>query len=350
MRILSRPSTANCDAQKYVSYLIADPLNTSCSRLSEILPNTSHDSVDRFLLRENFTPFNLYSESSEQIDTQGGVIAIDDSVIDKPYSQPDKCEFIGFYWSGKHHKVVKGINVITLFYTDPNGVRVPVNYRIYNSFDNKTKNDYFLEMLDEVLEWGLLPSYVTGDAWYSSLKNLKHIRKHGLNSLFGIEGNRLISLKKGSYVQAQSLEEYPSDGLEVYLKEYGKVKLFRQTRKNVSRYYIISVANLDDLDEIDSKTFEKIHQQHWNIECFHRAVKQVCHIEDFQVRNTQAVSNHIHCSLLAFIQLEAMTVKNKIANWYQVQKQLFSDVIKTFISVNSGEVCQKHTYTTVVNA
>ena len=271
-------------------------------------------------------------------------------MIDKPYSQPDKCEFIGFYWSGKHHKVVKGINVITLFYTDPNGVRVPVNYRIYNSFDNKTKNDYFLEMLDEVLEWGLLPSYVTGDAWYSSLKNLKHIRKHGLNSLFGIEGNRLISLKKGSYVQAQSLEEYPSDGLEVYLKEYGKVKLFRQTRKNVSRYYIISVANLDDLDEIDSKTFEKIHQQHWNIECFHRAVKQVCHIEDFQVRNTQAVSNHIHCSLLAFIQLEAMTVKNKIANWYQVQKQLFSDVIKTFISVNSGEVCQKHTYTTVVNA
>ena len=191
---------------------------------------------------------------------------------------------------------------------------------------------------------------MTGDAWYSSLKNLKHIRKHGLNSLFGVEGNRLISLDKGSYVQAQSLEAYPSEGLEVYLKEYGKVKLFRQTRKNVSRYYIISVANLEDLDEIDSKDFEKIHQQHWNIECFHRAVKQVCHIEDFQVRNTQAVSNHIHCSLLAFIQLEAMTVKNKIANWYQVQKQLFSDVIQTFISVNSGEVCQKHTYTTVVNA
>ena len=31
--------------------------------------------------------------------------------------------------------------------------------------DGKTKNDYFQDMLAEVLAWGLEPAVVTGDAW-----------------------------------------------------------------------------------------------------------------------------------------------------------------------------------------
>ncbi|WP_274382490.1 hypothetical protein [Piscirickettsia salmonis] len=38
-------------------------------------------------------------------------------VIDKPYSNAEKTDLIGFFYSGKHHCVVKGVNVITLYYT-----------------------------------------------------------------------------------------------------------------------------------------------------------------------------------------------------------------------------------------
>ncbi len=79
---------------------------------------------------------------------------------------------------------MKGINLITLFYTDIHGVSVPVNYRIYDRELAKTKNDYFLGMLEEVLSWGLKPSWVTGDSWYSSLGNMKFIRKLGLKFMF----------------------------------------------------------------------------------------------------------------------------------------------------------------------
>lgn len=68
-----------------------------------------------------------------------------------------KADLIGYYWSGKHKRVVKGINIITLYYTDPHDFCVPINFRIYDSNDNKTKNDYFREMLEEVLLWGLNP-------------------------------------------------------------------------------------------------------------------------------------------------------------------------------------------------
>ena len=168
------------------------------------------------------------------------------------------------------------------------------------------------------------------------------LRKNGLDFLFAVEGNRLISVEKGSYVQSQSLKEYPVDGTTVYLKEYGKVKLFKQTRKNVSRYYIMSAARLDDLDDMDSGDFEKVHAAHWHIETFHRAIKQVCHIEHFQVRKAQAVSNHIHCSLLAFVQLEIMTLKREIRNWYQLKKDLFLSVIKQFINEGVRVRCPVH--------
>ena len=64
-------------------------------------------------------------------------------VIDKPYSNALKSELIDYFWSGKHHKVVKGINLITLYYTDVNGISVPVNYRVVNKKEGKTKHEYF---------------------------------------------------------------------------------------------------------------------------------------------------------------------------------------------------------------
>jgi len=54
---------------------------------------------------------------------------------------------------GLHHRIVKGLQLITLYYTELSGKSVPVNYRIYDKQEGKTKNDYFREMIAEVLAW-----------------------------------------------------------------------------------------------------------------------------------------------------------------------------------------------------
>ena len=61
--------------------------------------------------------------------------------------------------------MVKGIQLITLYYTDAVGRSLPVNYRIYNKQEGKTKNEYLREMIVEVLLWGLKPKTMTTDAW-----------------------------------------------------------------------------------------------------------------------------------------------------------------------------------------
>lgn len=166
MRTLTKPSTANCTLSMYISFLLSEPKNATCTRLSNILP-ISHDSVNRFLLRESYNPEELWNIVKEKIVLQGGTLSVDDSVIDKPYSQPNKAELIDYFWSGKHKCSVKGINFITLYYTDINHTCVPINFRIVLKSENNTKNDYFRDMLAEVLVWGLQPAWITGDSWYS---------------------------------------------------------------------------------------------------------------------------------------------------------------------------------------
>ncbi len=40
---------------------------------------------------------------------------------------------------------------MTLYYIDVNGRSAPIRYRMYDKAEGKTKNDYFLDMLSEVL-------------------------------------------------------------------------------------------------------------------------------------------------------------------------------------------------------
>lgn len=332
MLVKTKPSTAKCNDEMYTAYLLSDPCYTSCTRLSSIMGTVSHDSINRFLERERYEPKDLFDDEKEKINKIGGVLTVDDSVLDKPYSNPNKASFIDHFWSGKHKKVVKGINLITLFYTDIQGISVPVNYRIYDKSLNKTKNDYFREMLVEALSWGLKPSWVTGDSWYSSLGNLKFIRKQGLNFMFGIESNRRISIERGQYIQIQTLEDWQGDEQTVYLKDYGMVKVYRQLYKNVYRYYIMSTSELSELDSVTSVDFSRVHTAHWSIERYHRALKQVCNIERFQVRRENQIRNHIFCALKAFVKLELLRFEKLITHWYEIRRDLFTEVVRKFIN------------------
>ena len=144
MRQLSKPSTAQCNSSLYTLFLLSEPKYVSCVRLSEILVPLSHDSVNRFLLRERYTPRDLFDEVKGNLDWTAGTLSVDDSVEDKPYRDPSKSAFVDYFWSGKHKRTVKGINLITLYYTDTAGNSYPVNFRIYDKQEGKTKNEYVL--------------------------------------------------------------------------------------------------------------------------------------------------------------------------------------------------------------
>ena len=360
MRILSRRSTAQCHLNLYTLYLLSEPLHVSCLRLSQILADLSHDSINRFLLRERYSPKDLFDEVKAKLKLSGGTLSGDDTVLDKPYRDPEKTALVAFFWSGKHKRVVKGINLITLYYTDTEGVSVPVNYRLNDKQDGKTKHDYFREMIAEVMEWGIQPAIITADSWYASVGTLTHLKNGAWGFLFAIEANRLVQVGTEPYKHVQRCD-IPPDGLIVQLKQVGLVKVFRTIFKHEFRHYILwlpapavlpSVAAeclaIDPtvteaqiqlrLATVTEAQFTQIHDQHWGIEQFHRAVKQVCNIERFQVRDTQAIHTHIFSALRAFVQLEFKRAEGAIRNWYELQRTLFNPLIREFIQDNLAEI------------
>lgn len=60
------------------------------------------------MLREKYEPKDLFDEIKPYINLVGGILSVDDPVDALPYSNPDKTELIGYFWSGKHHQVFKG--------------------------------------------------------------------------------------------------------------------------------------------------------------------------------------------------------------------------------------------------
>jgi len=126
------------------------------------------------------------------------------------------------------------------------------------------------------------------------MANLKFLRNEEVGFLFGVADNRKVSLERGQEIQVQRLV-IPESGLVVYLKEFGWVKVFSQDFKNEARYYILCLPELENLKLLTRETFKQVHDRHWQIESFHRVIKQVCNIERFQVRNQQAIRNHFFC-------------------------------------------------------
>ena len=334
IRAIKRPPTAACTLPKYIGFLLSEPNAVSCLRVGEVL-DMSHDSVNRFLYRETYSPRDLFNEAKRSVEIVGGTLSVDDSVLDKPYAK--HISFVGHFWSGKHHAVVKGINLITMYYTDPKGRHLPVNFRIYDKAENKTKNDYFIDMLGELIDWGLSPIAVTGDSWYSSVNNLKTVRNHGLGLLFAIESNRLVSEVKGTWSQVQSLD-IAEEGSLFWLKGFGNVKVFRTLLKNQKRHYVVSVPVNEDPDnpfgkikEFNVNDFKKWHDDHWKIEQYHRAIKQVCNIESFQVRGKSAIKTHIFAAICGFVELQRLCAVDLLRNCYAIQRDLFNGVISSFV-------------------
>lgn len=309
---------------------MSEPKYGGCCRLAEALEVSRH-SVNRFLIREQYTPQDLWSEVKEKLDLIGGVLSADDTVIEKMDSDVNKTYLLGYYWSGKHKKAIKGINLITLYYTDEKGTSMPVNYRLYDPRDGKTKNDYLREMIEEVISWGLLASTITTDCWYAAKKNLKFFKEQKLNFQVGIAKNRQVKVKGGKYERVENLEINP-EGLEVNLKGFGVVKVFKRTFIDGScRYYVTFCSDESELRDWTRSQFRVLQSIHWGIECYHRALKQLCGLSKFQVRKTEAIITHVFCSLRAFCELELMRITNTIESWYDLQRELSLKVSKEFI-------------------
>src|SRR5476649_362721 len=145
-----------------IDFLIASPLQATATEAQRTQPpsanSAAHDAYTRLLHRLEPNANLLWVEVQADVRRTSGVLILDDTVLDKPYAR--KMELVHHQWSGKHHRVVKGIDLITLLWTDGDR-HLPCDYRIYDKpNDGRSKNDHFGDLLRAAHDRGFAPECV----------------------------------------------------------------------------------------------------------------------------------------------------------------------------------------------
>ena len=319
-------NTPKCTLQLYTNFLIGTQKQYSGMELSKVSPqNMAHDAVNRWLAEELLTPKKVWQNIRDKIDKGTGCLCIDDSLLDKPYSK--KISLAKYQYSGKHHGVAKGIDIVNMIWTNGEQ-KLPVDYRVYEpTFDGKTKNDHAQEMLSSAKKRGFSPQYVLMDSWFSSVKNLQTVKNYNWKWITEFKCNRKISLIKGQYLQIQALDWTQKRVYKVWLKEYGFILVTKTVAPNGDVAYLATNDLTLDSEELIRDHYSK----RWDIEVFHRDIKQCCGIEKCYSCLQRSQRNHILCSFLAFIKLEMYKIKLKIS-CYEVKWSIIRPAVSNFLA------------------
>lgn len=310
-----------CSKDLYCSFLQVTCQRYSALTLSEVSPvELSHDAISRWLTETKCQPKDIWEAAKNEIlsRNQSGILVADETVIDK--SRSDKIELTSWLYSGTEHDIVKGIGLLNFLWNTNRGEVIPMDYRIYQPpEDGKTKNDHFREMLILTYKRSVKPEAVVADSWFSSLDNVKLIRDLGWTWIMGLRKNRIVN-------RGVSLENLtiPKEGLKVHLRGYGWIIVYRFVAKNGRTDFI--GTNMEDSSREKVETLVK---RRWNIEVFHRELKQTCGLQNCQSRTGRAQRNHIGFSILTWIR----RAKIRSVNNFSFYQQNW-DVIKSSIAQN----------------
>ncbi len=316
-----------CSDEDYINFVIATPRTVTATEAARVQPESTkpppHDAFTRLLERLEPDPETLWQEAEAQIDRSGGILVLDDSTLDKPFSKRN--DLVYRHWSGKHKEVVSGINLITLLWTDGDRA-VPCDYRIFDKDTNgKTKNDHFSEMLMEAHKRGFAPKIICFDSWYSSVENLKLARGLGWHFLTRLKSNRQVNPDREG-LAAVSAIEIPALGRVVWLKGFGLVKVFRIAETfGSAEHWATNRIEMSDLERVKYAGYS------WQIEHFHRGIKQQCLIERAQCRHRRQWQNHIGLCLRAFLRLESHCY-HKGVSWFEAKTEIIRDAVRAYLA------------------
>ncbi len=311
----------------YINFLVATPKAYSCLEAERVQPDgadkPAHDALTRLLHRLDPDPTRLWTEAQPQVTVDAGLLIVDDTTLDKPYART--IELVRRHWSGKHHRVVTGISLVTLLWSDADAC-IPCDYRLYDKpTDGATKNDHFQAMLTTAYQRGFVPRLVAFDSWYSSLANLKAIRSYGWHWLTQLKANRHVDPDRTGN---RPVAEVPiaANGSIVHLKGYGLIKVFRIVTPDGDTEH----WGTNDL-EMSYTEQERWAGQVWTIEDYHRGLKQFCGVERAQVRAARAQRNHIGLAIRAFLRLEHERLRTG-TSWFETKLEIIRTAIRTYLA------------------
>jgi len=317
----------------YTDYLMSSFSYTTATGLSVMSEGKiSHDKITRFLSSEDFTPAGLWrliKPTVREIQSEAGVIIIDDTIEEKPST--DENEIICWHFDHSQGISVKGVNIVSAMYYS-NGYRIPVTFDLVRKtktvvdektkkekrISEETKNEKYQRMLKACVKNNIKFNYVLNDVWYASSENMMLVKeKLKKDFIMPIKTKRKIALSQkdklsGKYVTVSTLELKENTQQEIYLEGVSfPLLVIKQVFKNADGSEGVLYLVSSDL----TLTYEQIttiYHKRWKVEEYHKTLKQHVNLCKSPTKTVRTQSNHIFASIYSFFKLEYLSLKSGI--------------------------------------
>ena len=301
------------------------------------------------------TSVNLINKlSSLQKPTDTKVFIIDDTVeIKRGKYIEGSCKNL---WSNKDKRVVKGLNIVSLNYSDTHTdmmLDFSMNYnknQIIDSIDNKYhhrsnaykrriegrngKNIQAINMLKRALSSGIYADYLLVDSWYAKPNFIKEVRDNGLDTIARVAKSNRIWQFSGKYKTLEALYNHEKQNKTSKLGNYNSIKYSYvstiTTHKTLGRVKIVFIRTKENLIPIFSTNIHlsdleiiNTYKKRWNIEQGYKDLREYFQFGKEENRIYEALIARITLSFLAY-NLTSYIIR--INNEPQTLGNLFKDL------------------------
>lgn len=162
-------------------------------------------------------------------------------------------------------------------------------------------------MLDQCVNNNLVFNHIMADSRYGGSENMELIKgKFEKNVIFPLKSKfhaaiTFLGLEAGK-VNASILKGYNKP---VYVAHY-------QVKNNNTKPSVLYLVTSDE--KLDWNSMLTCYQKRWQVELFHKSVKQNVAIEKAPLISLKAIMSHCYASVQGFIKLELLRIKYSICH------------------------------------
>jgi hypothetical protein len=326
----------------YSDYLISSFGLTTATGMSAALDGAiGHDDVTRFLSERQYTDKDLWKlvkPTIRQIETDDGVLALDDTIEEKPYT--DENDIIAWHYDHVFNRNVKGVNILNLLYHNDQGT-VPLGFTIVKKdvrfTDPKTgkpkrkssvtKNEQARELIGAAITNQVKFRYCLADSWFSSQENMEFVMAKGKHFIFALKSNRTFAESmedklKGVFRAVESLAWEENTTKTGYLKGMAMpVQIARQVFTNEDGSSGVLYLATSDLT-IGYTDITTIYQKRWKVEEYHKSTKSNLGLAKSPTKRVTTQSNHFFAVAYAYHKLERLAKAVKL-NHFALKAKLY---------------------------
>ncbi len=336
----------------YSDYLLASFGATTATGLSQLVDNlVSHDQITRFLASETQTGKELWQVVKplvRKVQSNNAVLIIDDTIEEKPYT--DENEIVCWHFDHSKNRSIKGINFVSALY-ESGGVSLPIGFQVISKTEHYTdkktlqekrrspvtKNDICRRLIQQAIKNELPFEFVVFDSWFASAGNMKFIKtEQKRDFLCPLKSNRKVALSvadklKGRFQAVETLSLKATTVREIYLEgvEFPlslAKQIFRNEDGSTGVLYLVSSDTTIDYSQLTTS-----YQRRWQVECFHKSLKQNVSLSKSPTQTERTQQNHLFAALCGYAKLEMLKVETKL-NHFAIKSKLYLNALHSAFS------------------